>query len=529
MLLDTSTLPPELVPYAQDLEEFRRETGIRLLLPPLGSGGGGTVLKAENLHGKHLAVKVIVAEDLASKDQALREANILKQVQHAKAFGGGDGLLWQKHHALVDLFFLAMDFIPGKTLTELITSKGPLNELIAIELAIGAAQELEALHQRNIIHRDVKPDNIMLLQLGRRYQPVVVDYGIAKVGNNRTWRGARAATDGYAPPEQYTGGTDRRTDIYALGATLYEMVTGQTPLASTNRDPHGMLEPRQYNPRISLDLERVIQVATAYHPWQRFPTMGALIDALRLVEDGKSLALWSMLQALRLLEDRKAVPPLPPLPTKRPTAASKARGLVCPHCQEPYQAGEAFCATCGAALDVTVQAALAAAPVPRTPEAVDILTPRTPNPQLLSLLFAHQIILGGPALSWLGKTLLVLAYWLELSSIALFAHTLSVVCALAGWIPVTCLVGYFLLIPVFVQILRHWDETKIMRRGQAHWLRRSALLLLSMAGLAGMLYWLMYEVAIWRTAWIPTSPPISLPIYLGIACFASLLIRTLLD
>lgn len=75
------------------------------------------------------------------------------------------------------------------------------------------------------MHRNVKPDNVILLKLGKGCQPIVVDYGIAKVGN-RTWRGARVATDGYAPPEQYTGGTDRCTAMYELGATLFEMVTG---------------------------------------------------------------------------------------------------------------------------------------------------------------------------------------------------------------------------------------------------------------------------------------------------------------
>lgn len=90
------SLPPELAPYAQALEECRIETGMRLSFPPLGMGGGATVLKAENKYGKHLAIKVIAAEDSASRGQALREASILKQVQRAKTFGGGEGLLWQK-------------------------------------------------------------------------------------------------------------------------------------------------------------------------------------------------------------------------------------------------------------------------------------------------------------------------------------------------------------------------------------------------------------------------------------------------
>jgi serine/threonine protein kinase len=564
--IPTQSLPPELAPYAQDLEDFKRETGIRLLLPPLGVGGGGTVLRAQNQDGKQLAIKVIAAEDAASRDQALREASILKQVQHAKAFGGGEGLLWQKRHQRVDLFFLAMDFIPGQTLTELIASHGPLAESVAIDLAIGIARELEILHSQNIIHRDVKPDNVMLLKLGRHYQPIVVDYGIAKMGN-RTWRGARAATDGYAPPEQYKGGTDRRTDVYALGATLYEMLTGLTPFASIHRDPSDMLNPRQHAPTLSLEVELVVQIATAYHPKQRFSSMGVMIDALRLAQDGNRLALWSMLQALGLLgrglpspPDSTALPPadvlddvpaLPPLPLKTPTpqpkiqpkaqpkiqpkARIRARGLVCPHCQQPCQAGEAFCADCGAALDPAIKLL----PAPAQPvsviavasnlRVVDDHVPRTPRPQLMSLIFARQIVLGGPALGGLSKFLLLLSYWFLLAGVALGARSLSIVCSLVAAIPIGLGVFFFLLFPLFARMLSRWDDIVITRRGQAHWLRRSAALLLGLVGLATMFYWLVGQVMIWKTAWFLAPPPLSIIVYAGMASFAAILIEALLS
>jgi serine/threonine protein kinase len=555
----TGSLPPELAPYAQDLEEFKNETGIRLSLPPLGIGGGGTVLKALHQNGKQLAIKVIAAEDAASRDQALREAHILKQVQRAKTFGGGEGLLWQKHYQQVDLFFLGMDFIPGQTLNELIAAHGPLAESIAIDLAIGIARELEVLHTQNIVHRDVKPDNVMLLKLGQHYQPIVVDYGIAKVGNNRTWRGARAATDGYAPPEQYKGGTDRRTDVYALGATLYEMLTGLTPLASINRDPQDVLEPRQHNPKLSLELELVVQIATAYQPKQRFSSMGAMIDALRLTQDGNKVALWAMLQALGLLSngphttpDLSALPlddlpALPPLPLKAPTAQPqakpqakakaqpKARGLVCPHCQQPCQAGEVFCANCGAALDPAIKALpapakpVAVAAVASIFEEIDDLVPRTPGPQLMSLIFARQIILGGPALGGLGKFLLLLSYWFLLAGGVLCARSVSLVCSLVGGIPIGLAVFFFLLFPLFARILTRWDDIVVKRRGQAHWLRRSAVLLLGLAGLAATLYWLVGEVMIWKTAWFLVPPPLSIIIYAGLACFAAIVIEALLS
>jgi serine/threonine protein kinase len=546
MALNSRSLPPELAPYAQDLEEFNIETGIQLSFPPLGTGGGGTVLKARHQDGSQLAIKVIAAEDAASREQALREASILKQVQYARGLGGGEGLLWQKHYQQVDLFFLGMDFIPGQTLTELIAAQGSLAESVAVELAIAIAEELDMLHNQHIIHRDVKPDNVMMLKLGKHFQPIIVDYGIAKIGK-RTMRGARALTDGYAPPEQYTGGTDRRTDVYALGATLYEMVTGQTPLASINRDPDSLLEPRQCNPAISLELELVIQIATAYQPRRRFPSMGVMIDALRLVQERNSAALWSTLQALGLLNGDGAsapdasavpldrVPPLPPLPLKPPRPAPKARkeaspagGLVCPSCQEPCLAGEAFCAACGAALDPAVLALPLAGPAMLQAEVVSNLAPRTPTPQFMSLLFAHQIILGGPALGGLEKSLLLLAYWLLLTSAALGARSLSIVCSLVEGLTIGCVVFFFLLFPLFAQILRHWRDTTVTRRGQAHWLRRGALLLLGLGGLAVTLYWLVGEVVIWQSAWFLSPPPISILVYAGLVGFAAVLLQALL-
>lgn len=525
------------------------ETGIRLSLPPLGTGGGGTVLEGHDPHGRKLAVKLIAAQDAAGRDQALREARILKQVRqarHVATLGGGEGLLWQKHYPQVDLFFLAMDYISGQTLTELIGSHGPLAEVIALDLAIGIAEGLEALHAKNIIHRDVKPDNIIVLKMGKRYHPIVVDYGIAKVGN-KTARGARAATDGYAPPEQYKGGTDRRTDVYALGATLYEMVTGQTPLASIIRDPHELLEPRQCNPKLSLGLELVIQIATAYHPRQRFASMGAMLDALRLAKDGNQAVLLSMLQALGLLGSAAhgasnasaaslaSLPQLPPLPLKPPkaqpvgrAAASSARGVVCPCCQKRCQAGEAFCDDCGAALDPSVMALPSPAQQIAVAQVVELPAQRTPGPQFMSLLFARQIILGGPALGVLGKSLLLLAYWFLLAGIALGARSLSMAFSMVNGLTIGCLVCFFLLFPLFARILMRWDDTVITRRGKASWLRRSTVIFLGLAGLVGCLYWLLREVAIWKSDWFVHPPTISVLVYAGLAWFASILIEALL-
>ncbi len=558
MIIDLAKLvPPELAPYTQDLEEFKQATGVRLFYPPLGTGGGGAVLAAEDTQGNSLAIKVIAAEDAASRDQALREAAILKQVQHAAALGG-QGLVWQKHYQKVDLFFLAMDFIPGQTLTELIaTEGGSLAEALALELTLAVAEALQALHRQQIIHRDVKPDNVIILKLGQRYQPILVDYGIAKVGNNRTARGARAATDGYAPPEQYKGGTDQRSDVYALGATLYEMVTGQTPPAAFRRFPGDMLEPRQCNAAISLEVELIIQVATAYQPQQRFPTMDALIDALGLAQSGNKVALLALLQAMNLLPGKgkklafasaaslASLPPVPPLPMKRPApkpaappATAPTQGLRCPHCQQRCQMGEAFCDACGAALDPTAQivstvgqpliAAAAAAQQFAIVPAAPVSLSTTPGPQWMSLLFAQRIILGGPALGGGEKVLLVLAYWFLLASITLGGCAVGMLFALSHSFTISCALLFLLLVLAFAKMLLCLGESVITRRGQASPLRRSVVVLFSLIVLMGLVFWWMRALISAGSVWFLHPPALSILVYAGLACFASTLIQGLL-
>jgi serine/threonine-protein kinase len=538
-------LPPELTPYTHDLAAFERATGITLHFPPVGTGGGGTVFKATSPEGATLAIKVVAADDAARREQVCREAAILRQVQHAGALGGA-GLLWEQHYPQVALCFLAMDYIAGETLADLIAAEGPLTEPLALHLTLALAEALSALHQQQIIHRDVKPENVLLLKVGVRYQPIVVDYGIAKVGH-RTARGAKAATDGYAPPEQYQGGTDRRTDGYALGATLYAMVTGQTPPTSTSRDPAEPLAPRHLNPAISPELELVIQIATSYYPQQRFPTMGVLLDALRLVETGDRVALVGMLQALGLLTSvgqgwRQAsaasLPPLPPKPPALPPVAQagaghKGKSLRCPYCQHRYLVGETFCDECGAALQPgqpvyppAAQPAATASGAAAPPAAA--LLQRTPAPQLVSLLLAGQIVLGGPPLSRWEKRLLVLAYAVFLGGVALGGRSLSLAAGLPTGVALGCSLVLLLLIPLFARLLTRWEQMTITRRGQARPLRRGVVLLVSLLGLLGMFCWLLREVLLWQGAWFLNPPAFSLVLYVGLAYFASTLIEALL-
>jgi len=188
---------------------------------------------------------------------------------------------------------------------------GPLSEATALAWICQIMNALEYLHRQQppIIHRDVKPGNIKITPEGKA---VLVDFGIAKVYDPRqaTLTGARAVTPGYAPPEQYSLHTTERSDIYALGATLYTMLTGRVPPEAPMRTsgeetfvPPSQVVPGKVSP----------------------PTEGAILQAMEL-ETSKR---WQNVAQLRVaLEGRGAVPRLEPapVPTGKPTVPLPTRG-----------------------------------------------------------------------------------------------------------------------------------------------------------------------------------------------------------
>jgi len=155
--------------------------------------------------------------------------------------------------------FMVMDYIPGQTLAKVVFPDRPLSETLAIHYIrqIGAA--LEAVHQKNLLHRDVKPQNIILRQ--GTQEVVLIDFGIAREftpGSTQTH--TNMVSEGYAPIEQYLAHAPRTpaTDVYALAATLYAILTAKVPVAASLRDRVPMPTVRQVNPRLSVDVERAI-------------------------------------------------------------------------------------------------------------------------------------------------------------------------------------------------------------------------------------------------------------------------------
>ncbi len=242
----------------------------------LGQGGFGAVYKGIDLNlNRWCAVKENIldptltqAQLQAQQQQFQREAMMLSRLQHPN--------LPRVHDYFIEANgqqYLIMEFVEGQDLHTLVQQRGALPELQAVTWIRQILDALEYLHshQPPIIHRDIKPQNIIITPQGRA---MLVDFGIAKmfVAGQATTIGARAVSPGYSPPEQYgQGSTDPRSDIYAVGATMYFVLTGEEPPESVQRVAGAVMTlPRAVNVSVSAHTEQVILQAMQLQPQMRF-------------------------------------------------------------------------------------------------------------------------------------------------------------------------------------------------------------------------------------------------------------------
>ncbi len=236
------------------------QNGKYVLDTVIGQGGFGITYKAtHSLLGQTVVIKTL-QQNLRQQEnygyfeqQFIGEAQRLAKCQHPHIV------------RVLDFFqedgqpFIVMDYIPGPTLAELVQPSQPLPEAQAIHYMhqIGAA--LSTVHQNGLLHRDVKPQNIIRRE--GTDSVILIDFGIAReftLGVTQTQTGMLSA--GYAPPEQYVLRQKRSpaTDIYALAATLYCLVTGQPPVPAVLRDRYPLSTPRQLVPHLSAAIEQAI-------------------------------------------------------------------------------------------------------------------------------------------------------------------------------------------------------------------------------------------------------------------------------
>jgi serine/threonine-protein kinase len=241
----------------------------------LGRGGFGAVYKAWDLNlNRTCAIKENLDTSSEAQRQFAREASVLANLSHPNLPRVTD------HFSIPGQGqYLAMDFVEGQDLENILHQQGlPATEQV-LRWIMQVTDALEYLHKQQppVLHRDIKPANIRITPGN---QAMLVDFGLVKLYDPslKTTMGARAVTPGYAPPEQYgQGHTDARTDLYALGATLYRSLTGQDPMESVQRVVGASLPSvHQLKPRVPQNLSQVIERLMALDPAQRYQSASQL-------------------------------------------------------------------------------------------------------------------------------------------------------------------------------------------------------------------------------------------------------------
>jgi eukaryotic-like serine/threonine-protein kinase len=291
----------------------------------LGTGGMATVyLAGDRVLQRQVAVKVLnppYALDPAFVERFAAEARTAARLSHPNVVAVFDS------GADAGVHYLVMEYVPGESLVALLRRQGPLPPRRAAGLAAQVCAALAAAHAQGVIHRDVKPGNVLLAGDGRVR---VADFGIAKAATDHagTGDGMVLGTAAYLPPEQAQGGpADARSDLYALGCVLYELLTGAPPFGSkTDSLPMAILErqvrqppepPSARNPLVDHGLDAVVLTALAKRPEQRYQSAQALRDDLERLLSGPALA-----DGPAAAE--AATEPLPALPTGGARAARAA-------------------------------------------------------------------------------------------------------------------------------------------------------------------------------------------------------------
>ena len=254
------------------------------IIGKIGSGGMSDVYKARDAKlNRFVAIKILKEE--FSVDQGF-VSKFRMEAQSAACLS---------HPNIVNIFdvgeengiyYIVMELIEGITLKKYIERRKKLGIRESIEVSMQVSRGLQAAHAEHIIHRDIKPQNLMISKDGKIK---VTDFGIARINDTQISGANTMGSVHYISPEQARGGVcDERSDIYSLGITLYEMVTGRVPFEGEStvdvalkhiKEP--ITPPSEYEPDMIPNLEKIILKCTQKKPDYRYRTMGALLDDLK--------------------------------------------------------------------------------------------------------------------------------------------------------------------------------------------------------------------------------------------------------
>ncbi len=254
------------------------------VLDRLGSGGMADVYCAEDTQlGRRVALKLLYrrfAEDSEFVERFRREASSAAGLQHPNIVGVFDRGEWD------GTYYIAMEYLKGQTLKQLVREHGAMPPDLAVDITIQVLRAAKFAHKRGVVHRDIKPHNVILDEEGRAK---VTDFGIARAGaSDMTETGSIMGTAQYLSPEQAQGQpVSPRSDLYSVGVMLYELLTGQVPfdaespvtiaLKHVSEPP---LPPAQLNPAIPPALEAVVLRALEKEPERRFADADEFAAAL---------------------------------------------------------------------------------------------------------------------------------------------------------------------------------------------------------------------------------------------------------
>jgi tetratricopeptide (TPR) repeat protein/tRNA A-37 threonylcarbamoyl transferase component Bud32 len=297
------------------------------ILQQLGRGGMGTVYLAEDtMLKRRVALKVPhlrLEENPEFLERFYREGRAAAAIEHPN--------ICRVHDVgkIGDLHFLCMSYVRGQSLAQHRLARQPLPPGEAVGLVIKMAAALQQAHDRNVIHRDLKPQNVMIDERG---EPVIMDFGLAGHLSQDEERLTRAGmvmgTPAYMPPEQVAGKVEelgRACDIYSLGVILYELLTGRVPFKGTRTQLIGQIlyvepePPSKLRPELGSELDAICRRALAKKPEDRFSSMQGFAVALETYHS-KAAAPPPAAVAIPLLEVPVAAVPLVAPPSSMPAA-----------------------------------------------------------------------------------------------------------------------------------------------------------------------------------------------------------------